>query len=85
MGPYAKDNSAFWSVHTNTAESSLALVKRGIMGIYHNVSWEYLHRYLWQFDFIWNNRNMNDGERTLAPIQAAEGKPLMYRPPIERA
>jgi len=66
-------------VHTNTAESSFALVKRGIMGVYHNVSKEYLHRYLWQFDFIWNNREMNDGERTVAAIKAAEGKRLMYR------
>jgi len=68
-------------VHTNTAESSFALVKRGIMGIYHSVSREYLHRYLWQFDFVWNNRQMNDGDRTVAAIQSAEGKRLMYRMP----
>jgi len=66
-------------VHTNTAESSHALVKRGIVGIYHNVSREYLHRYLWQFDFLWNNREMNDGERTVLAIKAAEGKRLMYQ------
>jgi hypothetical protein len=68
-------------IHTNTAESSFALVKRGIMGIYHNVSREYLHRYIWQFDFVWNNRNLNDGERIEVAIQAAEGKRLMYRAP----
>lgn len=68
-------------VHTNTAESSFALIKRGIMGVYHNVSREHLHRYLWQFDFIWNNRYLNDGERTLLAIQAAEGKRLRYRMP----
>jgi transposase-like protein len=68
-------------IHTNTAESSHALVKRGIMGIYHNVSREYLHRYLWQFDFLWNNREMNDGERIIAAIKGAEGKRLMYREP----
>jgi len=39
-------------VHTNMAESSFALLKRGITGIYHSVSKEYLHRYLWQFDFL---------------------------------
>ena len=66
-------------VHTNTAESSHALVKRGIVGIYHNVSREYLHRYLWQFDFLWNNRKMNDGERTVLAIREAEGKRLMYQ------
>jgi len=68
-------------VHTNTAESTHALVKRGIVGIYHNVSREYLHRYLWQFDFLWNNREMNDGERTIAAIKGAEGKRLMYQEP----
>jgi transposase-like protein len=66
-------------VHTNTAESSNALIKRGIMGIYHNVSKEYLHRYLWQWDFCWNNRELNDGERTIAAIKSAEGKRLMYK------
>ena len=66
-------------VHTNTVESSFALVKRGIHGIYHNVSKEYLHRYLWQFDFVWNNRFLNDGERTTEAIRSAEGKRLRYR------
>jgi transposase-like protein len=69
-------------VHTNTAESSHALVKRGIVGIYHNVSREYLHRYLWQFDFLWNNRKLNDGERTVRAVRAAEGKRLMYKDPV---
>lgn len=66
-------------IHTNTVESSFAILKRGIMGIYHNVSKEYLHRYLWQFDFMWNLRGMNDGERTVAAIRAAEGRRLRYK------
>ena len=65
-------------IHTNTAESSHALVKRGIMGIYHSVSSEYLHRYLWQFDFTWNHRALNDGERTALAIEGAEGKRMIY-------
>jgi transposase-like protein len=69
-------------VHVNTAESSHALIRRGLIGIYHNVSREYLHRYLWQFDFLWNNRQMNDGERTITAIQGAEGKRLMYKDPL---
>jgi transposase-like protein len=68
--------------HTNTAESSFALVKRGIVGVYHNVSKEYLHRYIWQFDFMWNGRKLNDGERTVLAIRCAEGKRMMYRPPV---
>jgi transposase-like protein len=72
-------------VTTNTAESSFALVKRGIVGIYHNVSRKYLYRYLWQFDFVWNNRELNDGERTVLAVQSAEGKRLMYKSPEARA
>ncbi len=72
-------------MHVNTAESSHALVKRGIEGIYHNVSDEYLHRYLWQFDFMWNTRQMNDGERTVLAMKAAEGKRMMYQQPPRRA
>jgi hypothetical protein len=37
---------------------------------------------LWQFDFLWNNRQMNDGERTIAAIKSAEGKRLMYKDPL---
>lgn len=66
-------------VNTNTAESSFALVKRGIIGVYHNVSKEYLHRYLWQFDFMWNARKLNDGERTVLAVKSAEGKRLTYQ------
>jgi hypothetical protein len=66
-------------VNTNTAESSFALVKRGIIGTYHNVSREYLYRYLWQFDFVWNSRKLNDGERTVLAVKSAEGKRMMYK------
>jgi ISXO2-like transposase domain len=66
-------------VNTNTVESSFALVKRGSVGIYHNVSKKHLHRYIWQFDFMWNNRELNDGERMVLAIREAEGKRLRYK------
>lgn len=69
-------------IHTNTAESSFAILKRGITGIHHSVSKEYLHRYLWHFDFLWNNRKLNDGERTVLAMKAADGKRLMYKQPL---
>jgi transposase-like protein len=70
---------AVGDIHTNTVESSHAIVKRGIVGIYHNVSREYLHRYLWQYDFLWNNRKLNDGERTIVAVKSTEGKRLTYK------
>ena len=65
------------------SRAAIALVKRGIIGTYHNVSREYLHRYLWQFDFLWNGRKLNDGERTVLAIRSAEGKRMMYSAPVE--
>jgi transposase-like protein len=47
-------------VHTNSIESFWALLKRGIIGTYHNVSKEYLPLYLAEFQFRFNNRNNPD-------------------------
>ncbi len=78
-GEYARGE-----VHTNTIESSFSLIKRGLVGIHHAVSKEHLHRYLAHWDFLWNTRKMNDGDRTVLAIQAAEGKRLTYREPANR-
>jgi transposase-like protein len=64
--------------YTNTAESSFALLKRGLVGIYHAVSKEHLHRYVGEFDWRWNTRKLNDGDRTALAIQNAQGKRLVY-------
>jgi hypothetical protein len=39
--------------YTNTAESWIALLKRGIMGSFHHVSEEQLDRYANEFAFRW--------------------------------
>jgi hypothetical protein len=69
-------------VNTNSIESFFAILKRGIHGIYHNVSRKHLHRYLSEFEFRYNARQLNDGERTTLAIRKAEGKRLMYREPM---
>jgi transposase-like protein len=65
--------------HVNAAESVHALLKRGVMGVYHHWSKKHLHRYLSEFDFRWNARYISDGERTIEAIKGFEGKRLMYR------
>ena len=67
--------------YTNTAESWIALLKRGIMGSFHHVSEEHLDRYANEFSFRWNNRKITDGERAVVAIKGIEGKRLYYRKP----
>lgn len=66
-------------VSTNTVEAFFAVLKRGVYGTFHNVSRKHLHRYVSEFEFRWNNRGVDDGERTRRAILGAEGKRLMYR------
>lgn len=65
-------------VHTNTAESFFALIKRGHYGTFHQLSKRHLHRYCDEFAFRWNLRKVSDGERMTAAIRGAEGKRLRY-------
>ncbi len=69
-------------VHTNTAENFFSIFKRGIIGVYHQVSEAHLNRYLAEFDFRYNRRSglgVNDTVRANDAVKGAEGKRLTYR------
>lgn len=66
-------------VTTNTVEGYFSLLKRGINGVYHHVSRKHLHRYLGEFDFRYNGREVTDGERAQEALKGFEGKRLMYK------
>jgi len=68
-------------IHSNSAESFFAILKRGVYGTYHNVSEAHLARYLAEFDFRYNHRKSEDKERAEAMLKGAKGKRLMYRQP----
>jgi hypothetical protein len=70
----------FW--HTNTVEGYFSILKRGIIGTYHHVSAEHLHRYLAEFDFRYNERSklgVEDTERAAKALKGIAGKRLLYR------
>jgi hypothetical protein len=71
-------------VHSNTAESFFAILKRGIAGNFHSVSEKHLQRYVDEFAFRWNTRSargVEDFERANRILKAAKGKRLTYRQP----
>ena len=69
-------------VTTNSAESSFALLKRGLVGTFHSVSEQHLQRYATEFDFRWNTRQklgFNDADRAAVALKNISGKRLTYR------
>ncbi|TJY37713.1 IS1595 family transposase [Pontimicrobium aquaticum] len=51
------------SVHTNTIENFWSVLKRGLYGIYHQVSEKHLERYLDEFSARFNTRSLTSQER----------------------
>ena len=54
-------------------------MKRGIVGVYHHVSPQHLKRYLAEFDFRYNAREVSGVERRDLAIKQAGRKRLKYR------
>jgi hypothetical protein len=66
-------------ITTNTVEGYFATLKRGIDGVYHHVGRQHLNRYLSEFDFRYNSRDVSDVERRDLAIKQVGGKRLKYR------
>lgn len=62
-------------VHTNTVESAFSLLKRGIMGTWHNVSAKHLSAYLNEMTFRFNRRN--DSELFLDTLRHMVTAPIL--------
>jgi len=65
-------------IHTNTIEGFWSLLKRGIVGIYHHVSKEHLHRYCEEFEYRYNSRKLNDSARFGLLLSTCNGR-LTYK------
>jgi transposase-like protein len=65
--------------HTNGVEGFWALLKRGILGIYHHVSPKHLDRYVTEFAYRFNRREMGEGARVNDLLGHVSGKRLTYK------
>jgi transposase-like protein len=70
-------------IHSNTIEGVFSLIKRGVMGTFHSVSRKHLANYLNEFEFRWNTRWLDDGERVSKAIKQVDGKRLEYRESVD--
>jgi hypothetical protein len=70
-------------VHTNTVENSFSLLKRAVIGTYHQLSIKHLQRYLNEFSYRFNRRE--DAELFEQTVSRMAGvKPMPYAKLIEQ-
>lgn len=74
-----KEYARGFGIHVNTLEGYFGLFKRGMKGVYQHCGEKHLQRYLCEFDFRYNNRDITDAERRDKALQGIEGKRLTYR------
>lgn len=63
-------------MHTGTVEGFFSLLKRGVNGTFHLVSRKQLHRYLSEFEFRYNLRDVEDSVRAIFAIREVKARDL---------
>ncbi|HEX4001326.1 MAG TPA: IS1595 family transposase [Candidatus Acidoferrales bacterium] len=66
-------------IHTNTIENFWSLLNRGIVGSYHKVSIKHLDRYLAEFTYRFNRRDMQEQLFAGTTKNLLNGKVLTYQ------
>lgn len=64
--------------HTNTIEGAFSLLDRMVTGIYHYVSPKHMQKYLNEFSFRYNSRNMKENSRFSLMLTKTENR-LTYK------
>lgn len=71
---HSNDEYVNGEYHTNTVEGFFSMLKRGIYGIYHQVSPKHLHRYCEEFAYRYNYRKERDSERFVRTLGHTKGR-----------
>ena len=75
---HSKNEWVRGNVHTNGVENFWSVMKRGIYGIYHQISYKHLQRYCDEFSYRYNSRDLKDGKRFELTLKRLEGR-LSYK------
>jgi transposase-like protein len=67
------------AAHTNNIENFWSHLKRGVIGIYHQVSVKHLNAYVDEFEFRYNSRTIGEVERMGKTLNMANGVRLTYK------
>ncbi len=81
---HEKDEYVRGNFHTNTVEGYFSQLKRGIYGIYHQVSVKHLESYCNEFAHRYNTRKLTDAERFDLTVKKVVGHRLTYNQLINR-
>lgn len=64
--------------HTNTIKGYFSIFKCGMKGVYQHCAKKYLHRYIAEFNFRYNERSLINTERMATVLENVIGKRLTY-------
>ncbi len=65
-------------IHTNSIESFWALFKRGYIGVYHHMSRKHMDKYIDEFEYRTNTKQLKDPTRFSSMLTRCEGR-LTYK------
>ena len=73
-----KDEWVRGIVHVNGVENFWSVMKRGVYGTYHQISYKHLQQYCNEFSYRYNSRKLKDAARFELTLQSIEGR-LTYK------
>ncbi|MDE2921471.1 MAG: IS1595 family transposase [Acidobacteriota bacterium] len=74
IGQYVRD----YGIHTNTIESLWSMFKRAFIGVYHQMSFKHLHRYVTEACWHYNVRDLDTLDQMAETVRGMVGKRLRW-------
>lgn len=76
---HSKGNYVNGNIYTNTIEGAFGIFKRGVYGIYHHISSKYIEKYLHEFCYRYNTKDLKESERVNDFLNECQDKHLSLK------